>query len=417
MGSLFKRVRADEKKAEKYTIKYRQGDGTWKMETAYADKEASRALLAEREKMVARGEVGLVDKYASFRQMPLVEHVTAFQASIEAGGATKKYVNKVVYRVKCALTVMEARTFKDLTRVAAERFILHLQDKKAATATINHYVDALREFSKWGAQRERWPVDSLAALRRIKGKHDVRRKRRALENDELSRLVAAARTRALAGYVASHPKADAAKRAQMERQGANRAIAYQLGALAGLRFNEIKTLQWGDLNFDRAPAQLTVRAKNAKSKREDTVPISDALARELLDWRYAKAAELGRNPLPNERVVFVGSRFRDSFRSDCKAAGIELKDAMDRWADVHSLRHTFATMLARANVHPKVAQTLLRHTDVRLTLQIYTHADAAAQSKALAALPDISGKAAENVTTDVTTNVTTAASAAGKRGQ
>jgi integrase/recombinase XerD len=44
-----------------------------------------------------------------------------------------------------------------------------------------------------------------------------------------------------------------------------------------------------------------------------------------------------------------------------------------RFADFHSLRHFFITNLERAGVSPKLAQTLARHSDIRLTLGIYTH--------------------------------------------
>src|SRR5262249_6364922 len=39
----------------------------------------------------------------------------------------------------------------------------------------------------------------------------------------------------------------------------------------------------------------------------------------------------------------------------------------------HSLRHSFITMLERAGVSPKTAQELARHSDIRLTMQRYTH--------------------------------------------
>jgi integrase len=41
----------------------------------------------------------------------------------------------------------------------------------------------------------------------------------------------------------------------------------------------------------------------------------------------------------------------------------------------HSLRHTTATLLARAKVHTSVAQKILRHADIETTLAIYTHLD------------------------------------------
>ena len=40
----------------------------------------------------------------------------------------------------------------------------------------------------------------------------------------------------------------------------------------------------------------------------------------------------------------------------------------------HNLRHSLASFLIRIKTDPKTVQTLLRHSDVRLTLQFYTHA-------------------------------------------
>jgi hypothetical protein len=59
----------------------------------------------------------------------------------------------------------------------------------------------------------------------------------------------------------------------------------------------------------------------------------------------------------------------------------------DLYADFHSLRHWFITSLARAGVSPKMAQTLARHSDIRLTLGIYTHVEQADRSAAIGSLP------------------------------
>lgn len=183
-----------------------------------------------------------------------------------------------------------------------------------------------------------------------------------------------------------------AVREQMRYQGEGRAVAYQLAALAGLRYSEVKTLLWGDIDFGRAPARLTIRAENAKARREDTVPISQSLAAELLAWRDRVEEATGRRPCQEDTVVHVGSRFRGAFKKDCEAAGIKVLDKMGRHVDMHALRHTYAQMLAQANVHPKVAQHLLRHTDIRLTMAIYTHHDETAEARAVEALPDVSGR-------------------------
>jgi len=61
-------------------------------------------------------------------------------------------------------------------------------------------------------------------------------------------------------------------------------------------------------------------------------------------------------------------------------------------ADFHALRHAFITNLARAGVHPKIAQDLARHSDINLTMSRYSHTVLAEQAEALAALPDLRGQ-------------------------
>jgi site-specific recombinase XerD len=56
------------------------------------------------------------------------------------------------------------------------------------------------------------------------------------------------------------------------------------------------------------------------------------------------------------------------------------------------LRHTFITQLAEAGVSPRMAQTLARHSDIRLTLGVYTHVELSDQ---VAAIQSLKGPAGE----------------------
>ena len=40
---------------------------------------------------------------------------------------------------------------------------------------------------------------------------------------------------------------------------------------------------------------------------------------------------------------------------------------------LHDLRHTHATMLLRAGVHPKVVSERLGHASIAITLDVYSH--------------------------------------------
>ena len=42
-------------------------------------------------------------------------------------------------------------------------------------------------------------------------------------------------------------------------------------------------------------------------------------------------------------------------------------------AEVHRLRHSWATLALKAGVHPKVVQERLRHSTIGITLDLYSH--------------------------------------------
>ena len=60
-----------------------------------------------------------------------------------------------------------------------------------------------------------------------------------------------------------------------------------------------------------------------------------------------------------------------TLRKDLKAASIPCIDESGRYADFHALRYTFNTWLQTNGVPPRIAQELMRHSDRRLTDQVY----------------------------------------------
>ena len=74
-----------------------------------------------------------------------------------------------------------------------------------------------------------------------------------------------------------------------------------------------------------------------------------------------------------EEYVFRGLMPRvPTFKRDLVAAGITFEDARGRRIDIHALRKTYGTMLAAAGVSPRVAMELIRHSDMKLTMGVYT---------------------------------------------
>jgi integrase len=81
------------------------------------------------------------------------------------------------------------------------------------------------------------------------------------------------------------------------------------------------------------------------------------------------------------------TRTAEMIRTDMAAAAIPKFDASGRKRDFHSLRHTTGSFLNDAGVNPKVAQAVLGHSSVELTMGIYTHTYRDDEAQAVAALP------------------------------
>ncbi|MFE5852063.1 tyrosine-type recombinase/integrase [Streptomyces sp. NPDC056500] len=50
---------------------------------------------------------------------------------------------------------------------------------------------------------------------------------------------------------------------------------------------------------------------------------------------------------------------------------------------VHDTRHTCASLLAALDVHPRIAMQILRHSEIAVTMEVYTHVPSAETRKAL----------------------------------
>ena len=230
-----------------------------------------------------------------------------------------------------------------------------------SVATSNHYLEALNVFVNWSVGQGLLAVNPLRKLKRLNAEPDLRRRRRALTDDEFQRLLAAV----------------AARKSRRAMQNVDRAMIYQVARWSGLRAAELASLTPEAFDLESSPASVTVAAKNSKRRQWDVQVLPSWLVLTLRAYLTDK---------PEGRPVWPGKWFRrakEMLADDLAAANIPMVDAMGRVCDFHSLRHSFITGLARANVHPKVAQRLARHSSINLTMESYTHVEQEELSAAL----------------------------------
>ena len=140
-------------------------------------------------------------------------------------------------------------------------------------------------------------------------------------------------------------------------------LLYLSAAYTGLRLGELTSLLWLDVHLDLDRPHLQVRASTTKNSKPAIVPLHSCLIDEF------KAA---RNDSKDDFVFPQYAHPDRRLARHFQEAGISRFDAAGRKLDFHSFRYTFATKLAKKGISQRLAQELMRHSDPRLTANLYT---------------------------------------------
>lgn len=183
-------------------------------------------------------------------------------------------------------------------------------------------------------------------------------------------------------------------------------IPIVLAVMTGMRRGEICGLQWHDIDLSgliqikhqlqRINGELILReTKTAGSRRP--IALDDITIALLRQHRQAQK---------ENRILFGPAYQAQNFDYVCTWPDGKLMDpdyithAFPRILKIlnlpsvrfHDLRHTSATMLLKAGINPKVVSERLGHTDIRITLNTYSHV-----------LPDMQKEAAEKLAKNIYT--------------
>jgi integrase len=373
------------RKTRCWYIEYRNADDVLRRVKGFKDKTATRQLADQLEREAALAKVGIVDKYKEHRTRRLDEHALEFQDSLIAKGNTVKHAKLVYSRARKVIDGCKFTYWQDIAGTRIEKFLARLRkDKVVETGTMdpetglaetrvkrgmsaqtyNFYVQAFQQFCRWMVQDGRAAESPIEHMRKINVRTDRRHDRRALEPEEVQALLS--------------KTIDAEARFGMT--GYDRALLYRLAIETGLRASEMRSLRASSFDFDRKT--VTVKAAYCKNRRESILPLKGETALLL------KNAFAGKMPKTAAFTMPTGNYLAKMLKEDLEGAGIAYKDEAGRFVDFHALRHTAGSLLAASGIHPKVAQSIMRHSDINLTMSRYSHVFSGQESEAVAKLPE-----------------------------
>ena len=367
MASVFKT-----KSSDRYTILYYDENGTRRKKTGYTDKRESQRLAVKLEDQARRIRDGLDDPkdkaYRDHEAKALADHVDDYERYLLAKGNCQTHADQTARQSRAILALAKARRISELSLSKITESIDLLRKDGRGTETVNHYIRAVKGFSRWLWRDGRARDHHLAHLATSSSEGDRKHMRRALTEDEAGRLVQAAEAGPAAGNL---PASD-------------RAMLYAVALSTGFRADELRSLtpERFDLAGDRPTA--TVPAAYTKNGKLACQPLPQWLVDRLRPWLSLKAPG---------RPVFEGMTKRTSemLQGDLERAGIPYETDSGA-VDFHALRGTYISHLVSSGASVKTCQTLARHSTPSLTIGLYAKASLHDIGGAVDALPDLTPK-------------------------
>ena len=405
MASLYKKssLRTDPKtgkkiKAEskKWWAQYRDSHGTLKRVPLATNKNVAQQMLAKIVARVEREKAGIIDPTADEMKRPIKQHIVDFEKHQKSKNNSPDHVRKCKARIE---RLVKKCLWKNVSQIKAsdvEDFLLDLREKEGLSIeTSNHYLRAIKAFINWLISNQRLNHNPLAGVKVLNSRTDRRHDRRALSEMELARLINVAENGPPSGGLL----------------GPDRAMLYTLAAYTGFRKGELGSLTLRSFHLDQEPCVVAIQAAYSKHRREDVQVMHPALVAKFKEWVSRKnvganeilfpisrktcgterdGAALLEFDLGAARTFWIAESETEEEEKRREASDfLRYKNFDGKYADFHCLRHTFITNLGRAKVSPKAAQTLARHSDISLTMNIYTHISEEEQIEAINSLPGI----------------------------
>jgi integrase len=332
----------------------------------------ARRVLAQVREEAENARTGLVDRFAKSRRRPVEEFVRDYRAYLDAHDRDARYVSGCVRHLHEAIGASEPST---LAEFDAGAVALHLTDVRARGSwkTYKEHVGSLKAFGTWLLIHRLWPENPFESLKAKKSKDgDKTFVRMGLEIDQVTQLAESATVRGVQEWARTHAGRRSPRHADIVQAGEDRALLYWAAATTGFRKEELGAWTWEDLTLDGDSLRVELSGRFTKNGKDAKIPLQQFIADALKDKRQRLSVAGGKLVSQRANVFHVPVDLAEHVRRDAVHAGI-LKDHRPAYKrlDFHSLRYSCVRILRELKVPVEMVQKVLRHSDIRLTLELY----------------------------------------------
>ena len=325
-------------------------------------------------------KIGLVEQSHFAASTDLLGHVDDYTQYLVDKGDTAGYAAKCAVRIKGIVKACRFDTQKDVQCSKIQKYLAdEMRSGRIGQRTANHYVRAIKTFFNWMVQDGRCDNSPVRFLKMLTVTN-VKKVRRALTVAEVGYLL---------DWLAGQDNTAYGLTAQQRR------LVYLLSLTVGLRASEVGCLTSSSIDFKNK--RVVVPSCYTKNRQDANLPLRGDVVEALRDYTAGM--------LPGVQLFKMPSRTADMLRADMAGArqAYEAEGGTDDSfldtadVDYHGLRHSFGSMLAASGCSPKVAQELMRHSTITLTMDRYSHIFRGDDAAAVDNLPsfDTQGKMAK----------------------
>ena len=255
-------------KSKKWWGRFRDENGEERRVPLATDRTAAQTMLSDLVKKAERKAAGITDPLEEHRKRRLTLHLKDYEQYLRNKGNTEDHVLHTAHRIEACLKACRFATIPDISASRVQGFLGDLRREGYGIATSNHYLRAMKMFTRWLVKDRRHREDVLAYLSIMNAETDRRRLRRPLSPEEFEKLVEAARNGPAIQRIS----------------GEERALLYIIACYTGFRRNEIGSVTPRSFDFASEPPTLTVQAANSKRRRVDVIPLRTDFAQFLRQW-------------------------------------------------------------------------------------------------------------------------------------
>ncbi|MFC1707504.1 tyrosine-type recombinase/integrase [Planctomycetota bacterium] len=339
---LYKDRRGRRRRTRTWYYEFSVRGSLYRGTTGYTDQVAAAAAAARIYSEVQQELAGLPIQPARIASECVDVLAEQYARELQRRGRSEQHVRETRRAIVRVADLAGAKTVRDFASPArlgdGLSFLDHLSGR-----TQNKHRTAVHGMFGWLVKSGQWPDNPCRHIGRAR---EIKIRYRPFSDEELVALFA------------TEPRGHVRQRADWRRRRAQ----YIVATWTGLRESEIRSLQVRDFGFQRRLVFLAAEA--AKNRQCDTLPLTEEVCEELQEH----FAERDLNPGDYPWQVRISSRTLDR---DFACAGIP-RDSAEGRVNFQSFRRAFATRLARAGVSLQHAQRLMRHSDPRLTANVYT---------------------------------------------